>query len=121
MNIRPGKIKFLDTSDGTVFWWLRRGLSPVSGSKKVVAKSGLPWLILARPDGDSTMEFRRYGIPEARTIIVGDVRVPPFAMYFEMKRPFRVLNCPTRLMAERCGSGKETSFYVTSRDNLFER
>jgi len=30
---------------GIVFWRLRRGLSPVSRSKKVVARSGSPWLL----------------------------------------------------------------------------
>lgn len=39
-----------------VFW--RWGLSPVSGSKKVVVRSGLPWLILVQRGEGSTMEFR---------------------------------------------------------------
>lgn len=35
----------------------RWGLSPVSGSKKVVVRSGLPWLILAQRSEGTTMEF----------------------------------------------------------------
>lgn len=75
-GIHFGEIKSSKTSGRTVFWWLRRGLSPVSGSKKVVVRSGLPWLILARQDGDSTTEFKHRGVAEGCGIIVGDVRLP---------------------------------------------
>lgn len=55
---------------GTVFWWLRRDLSPVSGSKKVVVRSGLPWLILVPRNRDSAMEFERRRAERRRAITV---------------------------------------------------